>query len=61
VDEAASAPARALNGTTVVRVVAYVPLEVVQWADKKALAVYKSRSRFVSDLLIRLYRSDKPA
>ena len=36
----------------------YVPAEVREWVDRKSLGVYKSRGRYVGDLLIAMYNKD---
>ena len=46
--------ARAKN----VRVEFYLPPDVRDWVDRKSAAVYKSRGRYMADLLISLYRKE---
>lgn len=37
----------------------YVPFEVARWLDAKANDVFKTRSRFVCDLLVATYNREK--
>ena len=52
---------RPIGGAVPTRVYALPPQEVVQWLDKKAARSFKSRSRFITDLLIAIYRKENPA
>lgn len=42
-----------------VKVTLVLPPDVVGWLDRRAAAVYKSRTRFLRDLVIGGYRKEK--
>jgi hypothetical protein len=40
-------------------IVTYVPAEVIVWVDRKAQRQFKSRSGYLSDLLVTLMNRDR--